>query len=71
MQGYNDLATTNPELLKDWDYEENDKLGIKPNEITNGGKKKYGGNVKKVINGILLLEVESQEVVAHTVQIIL
>jgi hypothetical protein len=34
-------------------------------------KKKYGGNVKKVINGILLLEVESQEVVAHTVQIIL
>lgn len=40
MQGYNDLATTNPELLKDWDYEENDKLGIKPNEITNGGKEK-------------------------------
>ena len=40
LQGYNDLATTNPELLKDWDYEENDKLGIKPNEITNGGKEK-------------------------------
>lgn len=29
--GYNDLATTHPELLKDWDYEKNT---IKPTEIT-------------------------------------
>ena len=47
MQGYNDLATTNPELLKDWDYEENDKLGIKPNEITNGGKEKVWWKCEK------------------------
>lgn len=47
LQGYNDLATTNPELLKDWDYEENDKLGIKPNEITNGGKKKVWWKCEK------------------------
>ena len=47
LQGYNDLATTNPELLKDWDYEENDKLGIKPNEITNGGKEKVWWKCEK------------------------
>ena len=40
LKGYNDLATTNPELLKEWDYEKNDKLGIKPNEVTKGSKKK-------------------------------
>ncbi len=38
LTGFNDLATTNPELLEEWDYEENDKLGIKPTEITNGGR---------------------------------
>ena len=47
LQGYNDLATTNPELLKDWDYEENEKLGIKPNEITNGGKEKVWWKCEK------------------------
>ena len=47
LQGYNDLVTTNPELLKDWDYEENDKLGIKPNEITNGGKEKVWWKCEK------------------------
>lgn len=34
--GYNDLATTNPELLAEWDYSKNDK---KPTEITYGSKK--------------------------------
>lgn len=47
LQGYNDLATTNPELLKDWDYEENDKLGIKPNEIILGGKVKFWWKCEK------------------------
>ena len=31
--GFNDLATTNPELLEEWDYEKNDKLGIKPENV--------------------------------------
>jgi len=30
-QGYNDLATTHPKLLKDWDYEKNT---LKPTEVT-------------------------------------
>ena len=36
LTGFNDIATTNPELLKEWDYEKNDKLGILPTNITNG-----------------------------------
>ncbi len=40
LKGYNDLAPTNPELLKEWNYEKNDAIGIKPDEITNGGKNK-------------------------------
>ena len=39
LAGYNDLATTNPELLNEWDYEKNDKS---PNEIVSGtGYKAY------------------------------
>lgn len=36
LKGYNDLATTNPELLSDWDYEKNT---ISPDEITAGAEK--------------------------------
>jgi uncharacterized Zn-finger protein len=37
LTGYNDLATTNPELIKQWDYKKNI---LKPTEITSGSKKK-------------------------------
>ena len=37
LKGINDLATTNPELCKEWDYEKNI---ISPNEITKGSHKK-------------------------------
>lgn len=37
VPGVNDLATTNPELLKDWDYERN---SLEPNEISAGSTKK-------------------------------
>lgn len=33
LKGFNDLATTNPELIKEWDFEKNK---IKPDEITSG-----------------------------------
>lgn len=36
-KGVNDIATTNPEVLNDWDYENNT---IKPTEITKGSHKK-------------------------------
>ncbi len=36
-KGYNDLGTTNPELLIDWDYDKNDIL---PSNISNGSGKK-------------------------------
>ena len=37
LKGFNDLASHNPELLSDWDYENNT---ISPEEITFGSKKK-------------------------------
>ena len=40
LSGFNDVATTNPELLKEWDFEKNEKLGIKPDKITKGYGKK-------------------------------
>ena len=40
LKGYNDLATTNPELLDEWDYEKNKLNGITPYNITKGAEKK-------------------------------
>lgn len=37
MPGYNDLASTHPELAKEWDYEKNE---IKPNEVISYGDRK-------------------------------
>ena len=37
LVGYNDLATTNPELLKEWDYSKNDIL---PTEVVSGSSRK-------------------------------
>ena len=37
LEGFNDVATTEPELLEKWDYEKN---VIKPTEITRGANKK-------------------------------
>jgi len=38
LAGYNDLATTNPELVKEWDYEKNGDL--KPSDVLAGSHKK-------------------------------
>ena len=38
IAGYNDLATTNPELLKEWNYERN--MDITPQSVTSGSGKK-------------------------------
>ena len=37
VQGFNDLATTNPDFLQEWDYDNNE---IKPTEVTAGSNKK-------------------------------
>ena len=47
LMGYNDLATTNPELLEEWDYERNDKFGITPNNISYGFSKKVWWKCKQ------------------------
>lgn len=39
-QGRNDFAFEFPEMLKEWDYEENDKLDIYPNKILGGSRKR-------------------------------
>lgn len=38
LVGYNDLATTNPEIAKEWNYEKNENL--KPTDVTAGSSKK-------------------------------
>ena len=40
LEGYNDLATTNPELIKQWDYSRNNEAGLFPNKVTRGSHKK-------------------------------
>lgn len=47
LKGYNDLATTNPEILDEWDY---DKNIISPEEISRGYNKKVWWKCKKCKN---------------------
>lgn len=44
LEGFNDLATVSPEVLKEWDYEKNI---IKPTEISYGSNKKVWWKCKK------------------------
>ena len=45
LKGYNDLATTNPELVKEWNYEKNHPL--KPDEVIIGSEKKVWWKCEK------------------------
>lgn len=47
LKGYNDLATTNPNLLDEWDFKKN--IIILPDEVFARCQKKYGGFVKNII----------------------
>lgn len=47
LKGYNDLVTTNPELLKNWNYDKNDKLGLYPTSFTNVSGKKVWWKCEK------------------------
>ncbi len=40
IQGETDLATTHPDLLKEWDYELNSQVGIFPEQLKAGSHKK-------------------------------
>ena len=40
LEGFNDFATEYPDLLKEWDYRRNNKLGIYPNRISVGFREK-------------------------------
>lgn len=52
-KGINDLKTRNPELLIDWDYDENCKIGVLPDEVMyNSGKKCIGNVMFVVISGL-------------------
>ena len=44
LPGFNDLATTNPELCLEWDYEKNE---IRPSEVTAGSQKKVWWKCEK------------------------
>ena len=45
LKGYNDLATTNPELLKEWDFEKN--TDVSPYEISAGTLRKVWWKCEK------------------------
>lgn len=47
LVGYNDLSTTNPNLLSEWDFEKNT---IKPTEVTGGTRKKVWWKCPKCNN---------------------
>lgn len=47
LKGYNDFATKYPQLLKEWNYEVNNKLEIRPDEIIMGGKVKVWWKCEK------------------------
>lgn len=56
LVGVNDLATTNPELLNEWNYDKNE---ITPQQVTYGKIGKCGGNVVcAVANGRRQLPLE-------------
>ena len=40
LKGVNDIETTHPSLLLEWNYQRNNKLGIFPTEVTSGSSKK-------------------------------
>ena len=40
ITGVNDLSTSNPELLDEWDYEKNAEIGITPQSISKGSEQK-------------------------------
>lgn len=47
LSGVNDLATTRPELLEQWNYERNNELGITPNSVTEVSGKKVWWKCRK------------------------
>ena len=40
LEGFNDFASQNTMLLREWDYEKNNQLNIYPNEVTSHSEKK-------------------------------
>ena len=63
LAGYNDLATTNKDILKFWDYQKN--TDISPTEITECSKKRVwwrcekGHSWQQIVQAITLSETES------------
>ena len=48
LKGFNDLQTKHPELVEsEWDWDENNKKGLKPDEITSGSNRKAWWNCNK------------------------
>jgi len=43
------LSETHPDLIKEWDYEKNDEIGIKPENVSHGCHKKLVDMYKKII----------------------
>lgn len=68
IEGFNDLATTHPELTKEWDYEKNGKLT--PLNVVEFSNKKYGGFVTKVIVGMLLYVAEHRKKVVVLIVVV-
>lgn len=50
MKGINDLTTTNPELMEEWLWEENEKAGLDPTKLSYGSSQKAWWKCKKCGN---------------------
>ena len=57
----------NAELMAEWNWEKNDKLGFDPKTLTLGSRKKHGGYVVKDTSGKRLQVIEIEEMVVHNV----
>lgn len=56
MEKENCISKTNPEVLQEWNYEKNDKLGITPDNISSGSALKIWWKCEKVITIKLLFQ---------------
>lgn len=65
-KGYNDLATTHPELAKEWHYEKNGSL--RPEDVTAGSNKKVWWLLSAEVDGMKHFDFEWMAIIANRVK---
>lgn len=47
----NRYVSDNAQLMAEWDWEKNSEIGVEPQRLLQGSKKKLGGNARMDIHG--------------------